>query len=220
MKVVNSVNQALNDIYCNMENVSLRDKILKTSRDLVVESGYKELSMRKIAREIGVSATSIYLHFDSKQHLLHALIEEAIDDLNDCLESVIGTANNVVERLRMLAEKYIKYALENPQEYRIIYMISSDEMGRYPKEKFRKARRGYDIVTKTIEEGIEAGLIDEKEPRMAAYVFWAQLHGALAVVQSERLDVRINRDEFLDKTIEHVLNGFKLCTDVQPIFRN
>ena len=200
-----------------MKEQSLRDQILETSRHLLIKSGYKQLSMRKIARSIGVTATSIYLHFDSKDHLLHALIEEAIEDLNDRLEAVVSSSNNVIERLRMLAEAYIEYALENPEQYSIIYLVPSEDMERYPKEKFRKARKGYEIVAQTIEEGVEAGFIEEPEPRMAAYVFWAQLHGALSVVESERLDVRIDKQDFLNKTIEHVLNGFNLCNDVQPI---
>lgn len=195
----------------------MREQILDTSRHLLIKSGYKQLSMRKIARSIGVTATSIYLHFDSKDHLLHALIEEAIEDLNDRLEAVVSSSNNVVERLRMLAETYIEYALENPEQYSIIYLVPSEDMERYPKEKFRKARKGYEIVAQTITEGVEAGFIDEEEPHMAAYVFWAQLHGALSVVESERLDVRIDKQDFLNKTIEHVLNGFNLCNDVQPL---
>jgi len=89
-----------------MKEHSLREQILDTSRHLLIKSGYKQLSMRKIARSIGVTATSIYLHFDSKDHLLHALIEEAIEDLNDRLEAVVSSSNNVVERLRMLADLY------------------------------------------------------------------------------------------------------------------
>jgi len=214
LKLVNSVNLAFNLINGTMEEKPLRDRILEISRHLVVKSGYKQLSMRKIARETGVSATSIYLHFDSKDHLLHALIEEAVEDLNNQLESVVDVANNAVERLRMLAEVYINYAIQNPEEYRIIYQVPSEDMQRYPKEKFRKARRGYEIVTTTIEEGVKAGFIEEDEPRIAAYVFWAQLHGTLSVVQSERLDKRIEEQEFLEKSVEHVMNGFKLCTDV------
>ena len=47
----------------------LRRSILVTSRELLVREGYSSLSMRKIARSIGYSATSIYLHFKSKDQL-------------------------------------------------------------------------------------------------------------------------------------------------------
>ena len=59
----------------------LRRVILDSTRHLLVRDGYKSLSMRKIARAIGYSATSIYLHFENKDALIHALIEEGMDQL-------------------------------------------------------------------------------------------------------------------------------------------
>lgn len=187
---------------------SLRKRILETSRELMVEEGYKRLSMRKIASNVGVSATSIYLHFDSKDHLLHALMEEAIDELNAELETAMALSNDPVVRLEELAKAYVSYALDHPREYQIIYLVRSEEMSRYPKEKFRKARKGYELVTETIRECTEQGRCEEEEPRVAAYVFWAQLHGTLSVLQSQRLDVRIDRQKFLDRAVTHVINGF------------
>ena len=68
------------------ENGDLRRRILDTARHQLVQDGYQDLSMRKIASAIGYSATSIYLYFDSKDALLHALIHEGMMGLRDQLE--------------------------------------------------------------------------------------------------------------------------------------
>lgn len=67
------------------EEAELRRHILDTARHLLVQEGYKALSMRTIADAIGYSATSIYLHFDGKDALLHALIHEGMMALRDRL---------------------------------------------------------------------------------------------------------------------------------------
>lgn len=193
----------------------LRQRLLESARKILLEEGQRNFSLRKIARESGVSATSIYLHFDSKDHLIHVLMEESIDRLNDKLEDSIKGSTDPIEKLNILARVYVRFALENTEEYQIIYMISSDQMSRYPKEKFRKARRGYEMVTEVLEEGVRKNLLDEDHPRVAAYTFWAQLHGVMSVVLSKRLDNRLEQKEFIEQAIEHIIHGFHVRTALQ-----
>jgi AcrR family transcriptional regulator len=189
--------------------------LLESARKILLDEGQRNFSLRKIARETGVSATSIYLHFDSKDHLIHVLMEESIDQLNNRLEKSIQNSTDPIEKLNILARVYVEFALENTEEYQIIYMVSSDQMSRYPKEKFRKARRGYEIVTEVLEEGVRKNLLDEDRPRVAAYTFWAQLHGVISVVISRRLDNRLDQQEFIEQAIEHIIHGFHVRTALQ-----
>lgn len=194
---------------------NLKDRIIETARQVLLSDGYRNFSLRKIARELGVSATSIYLHFENRDDLVHTLMENAIERLNNRLEKSIATASDPISKLEALAHEYVDFALGHPREYQIIYLISSEEMTRYPKEKFRKARRGYEIVMSVLEQGVESGLIAEKKPRLAAYTFWAQLHGVMSVVLSKRLDNRLDQQEFIEEAIEHIIKGYQLRTALQ-----
>jgi len=197
------------------EEKSLKERIIDAARQVLLSDGYRNFSLRKIAREIGVSATSIYLHFENKDDLVHSLMEEAIERLNTQLEAQIDTEKDPIIKLEALAREYIGFALNHPREYQVIYLISSDEMTRYPKEKFRKARRGYEIVISVFEQGVESGLIVEEKPRIAAYTFWAQLHGVMSVVLSKRLDNRIDQTEFIEEAIDHIIKGYQLRTSLK-----
>lgn len=191
---------------------NLRERIIEIARQQLLSEGYREVSLRKIAREVGVTPTSIYLHFDSRDHLIHTLMEHAIEQLNEILEQTASQPTGPVEKLEALAREYVEFAREHPREYQVIYLVSSDEMSRYPKEKFRRARRGYEIVSRVIEEGVAAGEMDEDNPRVAAYTLWAQLHGVMSVVLSRRLDTRIDQDEFIEQAIQHIIHGFRIRT--------
>lgn len=194
----------------------LRERLLETARQLLVRKGYRGFSLREVARKTGVSATSVYLYFENKDDLIHTLMEQSIDELNDRLLNRYNEYSDPLDRLEAFATTYVQFALEHPREYQIIYVVSSDEMSRYPKEKFRKARRSYELLTETIREGVEARILDEPDPRTAAYTFWAQLHGVMSVVLSRRLDTRIDQDDFIQQAISHILHGFRVRTSMQP----
>jgi AcrR family transcriptional regulator len=193
----------------------LKQRILDAARQVLLAEGYRNFSLRKIARGIDVSATSIYLHFENKDDLVHNLMEEAIERLNNQLEQSISGETDPIQKLENLAHTYAEFALKYPREYQVIYLISSDEMSRYPKEKFRKARKGYEIVTDVLQEGVASGLIAEEKPRMAAYTFWAQLHGVMSVVLSQRLDTRIKQEEFIEEAIDHIVKGYQVRTSLK-----
>lgn len=193
----------------------LRERLLETARKLLIEKGYRGFSLREVARNTGVSATSVYLCFENKDDLIHTLMEQSIDELNERLQEVYVDYEDPLRRLEAFARTYVDYALEHPREYQIIYVVSSDEMSRYPRDKFRKARRSYELLTATIREGIEKGLLEEPHPRTAAYTFWAQLHGVMSVVLSRRLDTRIDQNEFIKQAISHILHGFQVRTSMR-----
>lgn len=196
------------------EENPLRDQILDISRHMLFEDGYTSLSMRKIAKKANVSATSIYLYFENKDHLLHTLIEESVEDLSHFIESRALDVTDNIERFKKIVESYVDFGLQNPEKYEIIYKVRPESMARYPKEKFRKARRAYELLVKTIEDSVAAGDMEVEKPLVAAYSIWAQLHGVVSVVLNKRLDSRIDQKQFIEDSIEHVVQGFLVRTTV------
>lgn len=191
-----------------MEELSLREKILETSRHLLFTEGYSSLSMRKIGNLIGASATSIYLYFENKDHLVHTLIEESVEELSSYIELKADLQISTLDKFEAIVHSYVEFAIQNPEKYQVIYMVQSNIMGRYPKEKFRKARRGYTLLESVIETGISEGLMELDEPMIATYSIWAQLHGIISVVLNQRLDSRIKKEKFIEESIEHIVQGF------------
>ena len=195
--------------------LSLRDRILETSRSILFSKGYNAISMRKIAGLIGVSATSIYLYFDNKNHLVHTLIEESVEELSEAIEQGAARDEEPLAQFSAIIQSYVDFAINNPQKYKVIYMVSPEAMGRYPKEKFRKARRGYALLESVIRAAIEEELMRVEDPKIAAYSIWAQLHGIISVVQDQRLDSRIDKAQFIEDSIELIVQGFLVRTTIK-----
>ena len=190
------------------KEITLREKILEASRSVLFTSGYDALSMRKIASATGVSATSIYLYFKNKDHLVHTIIEESVEELSSAIESGSQKVKGTLNQFEAIIRSYVDFALKQPEKYQVIYMVKSDAMGRYPKEKFRKARRGYTLLESVIQQGVDEGIMELDRPMIAAYSIWAQLHGIIDVVLNRRLDSRIDQSSFIEESIEQIIQGF------------
>lgn len=187
--------------------MSLRKNILKVSKSLLLEDGFSKLSMRKIAKRADVTATSIYLHFKSKDDLLLALVDDSIDKLKNILSEATDASKGPITQLEDLARVYINYAIENPQEYEVIYMVRPEEMPKYPKEKFNKIRSSFSLLAEIISRGKEKDLFEVDDPVISAYSIWAQLHGIVSVILTKRLDTRIPRETFINQSVDHILQG-------------
>lgn len=188
--------------------MSLRKDILKVSRTLLIEQGFSKMSMRKIAAEADVTATSIYLHFKNKDELLLALIEDSIAHLAEALEQSLNGQTDAISMLEKLADAFLTFALERPQEYEIIYMVRPEEMPKFPKEKFQQVRKIYEMLADIIRKGQEEGQLEVDDPLVSSYIVWAQLHGVVSVILSKRLDTRIQREQFIEQAKDQVIQGF------------
>lgn len=190
------------------DSTHLRRAILDTTRHLMIAHGYQGLSMRKIAREMGYSATSIYLHFEGKDDLFHTLIDEGMEQLYEHLRATSDEHTGpAVERMRSVCRAYVDFGLENPEYYEVMFMLHPEHMERYPADKYRRARRNLDVFAEILEAGAVDGDVMVSDPRVSASTVWAALHGTVSLLIAERVDVRIDRDAFVDTAIEQALRG-------------
>ncbi len=184
----------------------LRRHILDTARRLLTSDGYAALSMRRIAREIGYSATSIYLHYDNKDQLVHALIDEGVDVLFTRL-SAVPVAASPAERLAGLCRAYIDFGLEVPEYYEIMYWLHTEYIERYPAEKYRKARQNLNFFAEVLKEGAASGLFDQTEPLLGATAIWCQMHGVVSLINSQRVDRKLSSEALMSEVIRRIVSG-------------
>ena len=184
----------------------LRQAILDRARRLLVAEGYDRLSMRKIAAGVGVSATSIYLHFASKDALTHALIDEGMERLYATLTAAV-TADPVAT-LGALCRAYVRFGIDNPEVYQILFQLHPERMARYPAEQYRRARRNIEVFAEAIEAGAAAGYVRaEPSADVAANVLWTALHGLVSLTLAERIDLRLAGEGFAEAAVRQALAG-------------
>ena len=169
----------------------LQRLILDTARQLLTTTGYAQLSMRNIAKTIGYSATSIYLYFENKDELVHALIDEGVDLLHERLVEANDSCATPQDRLLAMCRAYVTFGFERPEYYEIMYVLHPEYIKRYPAEKYRKARRNLELIGAAIE-----------------------LHGVVTLLSSERVDKRIDPDRLIEGAYQHILRSLGIKGEV------
>ncbi len=172
----------------------LKRAILDEARRRLESGGYPALSTRKIASAVGCTATSIYLYFNSKDALIHALIEEGFEDLNSKMMAAIEGDGPVLERLKDAARAYVRFGLERTAYYEIMFMLRPEQMERFPAESYRRARRSLDafasFASVSPAEGLKRGTI-----------VLTALHGLVALLIAQRVDAQLDREELIESAI-------------------
>ena len=104
-------------------NGNLRGRILEQARVLLLKEGYSAVSMRKIAKAVGCTPTSIYIYFDNKDALIHALIEEGMELLAVDLGSASKLDSAPRPRFRRICMAFLEFGIQNPEYFQIMFLL-------------------------------------------------------------------------------------------------
>ena len=205
------------------ERQELRSRIMDAARRLFAEEGYEAVSMRRIAEAIEYSPTAIYLHFADKQALFNEICAEDFGRLATVFGK-LGTVSDPVQRIREIGRTYVRFALEYPNHYRLMFMTPSapDEV---PPEQM--AKRGnpdedaYAFLRTTVREGIESGRFRPEltDADLLTQSLWASVHGVASLQITHSTDVWVDWrpvEAIVDLTCTAGLRGMLRDPDSLP----
>jgi AcrR family transcriptional regulator len=141
------------------------------------------VSIRAVSERVGVTPPSIYLHFPDKEALLSAVCEVVFADLDAAMEAAAAGAASAFEALRERGLAYVRFAIANPEHYRIVLMRRySIEMG--DADLAALSERGafahlLDSVRGCQAEGV---FRRDDDAVQIALALWAAAHGAAALL--------------------------------------
>ncbi|NOR68647.1 MAG: TetR family transcriptional regulator, partial [Methylomarinum sp.] len=98
----------------------IKEMVLKAAEVIVVEEGFSELKVRKVAMEIGYTVGSIYMVFDNMADLIMHVKGRTLDDIAEQLKVVINDAN-AEQTIVQLAKTYLSFASQNFNRWRMIF---------------------------------------------------------------------------------------------------
>ena len=112
---------------------NLRAELLDTATEQLRETGAEDLSLRALARAIGVSQTAPYRHFADKGELLAAMATRGYRELYQALKLAGESAGDCpTDQLLAFAHAYVDYAANNPQMFNLMYGPALQPAARYP----------------------------------------------------------------------------------------
>ena len=155
---------------------NLREALLQEAILCIRRAGVENLSLRALARNIGVSQTAPYRHFTDKNALLAELATQAFNELADSTAALIRPQQSAATNMQLAGEAYLRYALQNPEKYRLMFGSAIVQRDQYP-ALVQAGNRGFSILLQLIEQGISSGEFIAHSPLLLANACWSNIHG-------------------------------------------
>lgn len=156
---------------------NLRAELLDTALEQLPRTGADDLSLRALARSVGVSQTAPYRHFADKNELLAAMATQGYRDLLRTLRTAGERAEDCpTEQLVAFAHAYVDYAASQPQLFKLMFGPAVQPAEQYP-ELRAASRETFLLVQAILGQGMRLGQFRQQDVTYLANAAWAGIHG-------------------------------------------
>jgi AcrR family transcriptional regulator len=171
------------------QKTEIRRQILDASMKLFVEEGFENVSIRKIADLIEYSPTTVYLYFKDKDEILFNLHEVCFQKLAEYNVDLWGMKNPLV-RLHKMGENYIRFGLENPAFYDLMFIQRSPmaAVERMVDCEWKSGDVTLGRLKDTIAECMEMNLIIKGDVDAVSMAIWSMVHGLVSLAIRDRFN--------------------------------
>jgi AcrR family transcriptional regulator len=157
---------------------NLRAELLSTAIEQLRTTPVEELSLRALARAVGVSQTAPYRHFADKNELLAAMATSGYRDLLSALRIAGASTGDCPQaQLFAFAHAYVDYAAQNPQLFKLMFGPAVQPTVNYP--ELREASRDtLQLVQDILQRGVESGAFRQMDDiAYMANAAWSSIYG-------------------------------------------
>jgi AcrR family transcriptional regulator len=168
----------------------LAEEIVAGAISIIERTGSDdEVTLRSVAREVGIAAPSIYPHFADREAILWAVVQVVFEEIRATVQAASDAVKDPVERLLAGCEAYVAFALDNPALYRALFAREFPEQAvadpdpasmvdqRYPPV----GGEAFALLVEAIERCTAAGRCASSDPFGDATAVWVGLHGMVSL---------------------------------------
>jgi AcrR family transcriptional regulator len=202
---------------------AVRRSILDAARELFVNEGYRNVSIRKIAEKIEYSPAAIYGYFPSKDDIFYALAEEGFHLLHTADGGVVldsrVTALEPLERIREIFWRLYEFSQQHPQYFELMFVDRSVPRISQAYERFAFAREMKAQLVAQIQSGIDAGALPSHlNANVVFRVLTMGLLGAAMMRLSDRLGPGENAETLARDVLTVMIRGLQSGAALESTF--
>jgi len=150
----------------------LREDIVSAGLAIIErDAGTEGVTLRAVAREVGIAAPSIYAHFPDGESILRAIVDRVFVELIEYISDAVDNVTQPKRLLRTYCTAYLNYAATWPHRYKLLFdrPYPHDVS---PRQKSGVGREAFNILLNAVKE-----VGNRRQPLVAASAIWAGLHG-------------------------------------------
>lgn len=173
----------------SIHELDLREACIQAAREVIAEQGIEGLSLRDVARKLGVSHQAPYRHYPSRDQLLAAIMQRCFEDFANFMDH--ASKAHVSDALLGMGQAYMHYAAQHPLEYRLMFGTPWPEPAAHP-ELVRHAVHAFDLLRQHLQQQLQQRADATQSDMLAllaqaelqALFIWSALHGMASIEQA------------------------------------
>ena len=187
------------------EGARLRAEIVTGAAAVLEDSGNEDaVTLRAVARRIGIAAPSIYGHFADRDEMLLAVIEQAFGELETALAAAVATETG--DELQVVCRAYLDFATARPHRYRVMFARHrSGETGAVNQSRPAEELTGagaFALLADAVAR--HRGHDEHATTRQNALALWVALHGYVSLRAAVPAFPWPDEDSMLDELIDRL----------------
>lgn len=151
----------------------LRRALLDAAWEEIARDGVRGLTLRAVARRVGVTHAAPYHHFADRDALLDQLALEAFEELDRRMSEAEACARCPLERLVALGRAYVDFACEMPERLEVMFRREAS----FSAESLAVRARPFEHLVEAMVSAQDRGLVPAEDPIELALDAWASVHG-------------------------------------------
>lgn len=205
-------------------SLPLRERILDQSLAIIEQSGIEALSLRAVARDLGVSHQAPYKHFPSRDHVVAQLVARAYATFSGALREAVK-GHDAHGRLAAMGVTYLDYAAKHPLHYRLMFETELPASKEHP-DMLAQARNAFELLVQALTDLPERASAGRAQIEGEALFIWSSLHGAASLSRSPAMDtlslIAGVRERHVQQTLEAISRALglpapkKAASSLQP----
>jgi len=182
----------------------LHRAILDAAREIFVQQGYENFSMRKLAEKIEYSPGSLYLHFKNKEELFECLVEESFARLLQTLRNMRNgqECEDLAEELKKGLLAYVEFGLRNPNDYRFAFMLRPPV-----KKRPYRVHGAFEVLRDMVRRCIEQKRLRNVDVETTAQALWASAHGITSLLIQRPTFPWVSRKKLVAQVINSAVDS-------------
>lgn len=183
------------------EGSRLRDDIVSAAVEILETTGNPEaITLRAVARQVGIAAPSIYGHFADREAIIEAVVIEAFTRLTRVLKEAIAASADPVESLRLSCDAYLRFGAEHPYVYQLMFTCGVILPTKTP-YSLEAGLETFGVLVGAIENAKAVGRSAPGDAFADATAVWVGLHGMNTLMSNLPQFPWPERDALLDTLV-------------------
>jgi AcrR family transcriptional regulator len=194
---------------------AIKKQILDTALDLIIQGGFQQFSMRKLASRLGITATTIYNYYSNKDEFNIMIRMHGFELLYHELEKSYANHTDPLARLQSMIRSYFEFGIQYPDYYDIMFNprtpkyldYANTDLEPVARAEKEATLRNYTITEKAISALNEQhGILSSDQIGLKAIQLWCEAHGIISLYNSNLFEeINANSSGLMDSLIDGVI---------------